>query len=83
MKAEDTISALQRLRGENDEAVVEKGEEERIEESLASDYFMHLSIERDRRWLNETRRGKWITRRMDMIRRGHLEWDWSIELTYS
>ena len=41
MKAEDAISTLQRLR----RAVVEKGRKKEqlvIEESLASDYFMHL-----------------------------------------
>ena len=69
MKAEDTISTLQRLREGNGEAVVEKGrKEERTEESLASDYFMHSSIERDRRLLDETR-VKWIARRMEMIAR--------------
>ena len=68
MKAEDTISALQRLRGGNDEAV--KGrEEEQTEESLASDYFMLSSIERDRQLLDE-KRVKWIARRMDMIAKG-------------
>ena len=65
MKADDTISTLQRLRGGgNDEAVVVKGrEEEQTEESLASDYFMLSSIERDRRLLDE-KRVKWIARRM-------------------
>ena len=67
MKAEDTISTLQRLREGNGEAVVEKGrEEERTEESLASDYFMHPSIERDRRLLDE-KQGEWIARRMEII----------------
>ena len=71
MKAEDTISTLQRLRDENREnweTAVEKGkEEERIENSSAiSDYFMHSSIERERRLLDE-RRVKWIARRMEMI----------------
>ena len=67
MKAEDTISTLQRLREGNSEAVVEKGgEEERSEESLASDYFMHSSIKWERRFLDETR-VKWIARRMDII----------------
>ena len=70
MKAEDTISTLQRLRGGNDEAVVVKGrEEEQTEESLASDYFMLSSIERDRRLLDE-KRVKSIARRMDMIAKG-------------
>ena len=73
MKVEDTISTLQRLReenGENWKAVVEKGkEEEQKEESLPiCDYFMHSSIERERRLLDETR-GKWIARRMEMITR--------------
>ena len=67
MKAEDTISTLQKLREGNGEVIVEKGrDEEQTEESLASDYFMHSSIERDRRLLDE-RRVKWIARRMDMI----------------
>ena len=67
MKAEDTVSTLHRLREGNGEAVVEKGgEEERTEESLVSGYFMHSSIERDRRLLDE-KRVKWIARRMDMI----------------
>ena len=70
MKVEDTISTLQRLRKENGnnwKAVVEKGrEKERTEESLASDYFMHSSIERQRQLLDE-KRVEWIARRMDMI----------------
>ena len=70
MKVEDSISALQRLREENGhdwERDVEKGrEEEQTEESLASDYFMHSSIERERRLLDE-KRVKWISRRMEMI----------------
>jgi hypothetical protein len=71
MKVEDTISTFQRLREENGhdwKTVVEKGKEkERNEKSLPiSDYFMHSSIERERRLLDETR-GKWITRRMEMI----------------
>jgi hypothetical protein len=71
MKVEDTISTFQRLRDENGnhwKAVVEKGKkEERNEESLPiCDYFMHPSIERERRSLDE-KRGKWITRRMEMI----------------
>ena len=64
MKAENTISTL---RAGDGEAVVEMGrEEERTEESLVSDYFIHPSIERERRWLDESR-GKWISRRMKMI----------------
>ena len=67
MKAEDNISTLHRLREGNGKAVVEKGsEEERTEELLASEYFMHPSIERERRLLDE-KRGKWIARRMEMI----------------
>ena len=69
MRAEDTSSTLYRLREGNGEVVVEtrKGrEEERSEESLASDYFMCSSIERERRLLDEER-GKWIARRMEMI----------------
>ena len=63
MKVEDTISTLHRLREGNGEAVVEKGREERTYELLASDYFMHPSIERERRLLDE-QRVKWIARRM-------------------
>jgi hypothetical protein len=70
MKVEDTVSTLQRLREKNSDswkAVVEKGrEKERTEESLVSDYFMHSSIERKRRLLDE-KRGMWIARRMEMI----------------
>ena len=67
MKAEDTISTLHRLRVGNCEAVVEKGrEEERTYEIVVSDYFMHSSIEMERRWLDEDR-GNWIPRRMNMI----------------
>ena len=70
MKVEDTISAHQRLREENGhdwERDVAKGrEEERTEELLESDYFVHLSIERERRLLDE-KRVKWISRRMEMI----------------
>ncbi|KAF8810445.1 hypothetical protein BYT27DRAFT_6492284 [Phlegmacium glaucopus] len=72
MKVEDTLSALQRLReeenGNNWKTAVEKGkEEERNEESLLiCDYFMHPSIERERRLLDE-KRVKWIARRMEMI----------------
>ena len=71
MKVEDTISTLQRLRGENGniwKMVVENGkEEERNEESsLIRNYFMHSSIDRERRLLDE-KRVKWIARRMRMI----------------
>ena len=71
MKAEDTISTIQRLRDENRDVwkmVVEEGkEEERNEESLLiCDYFMHRSIERERRLLDKNH-AKWIARRMDMI----------------
>ena len=71
MKAEDTISTLQRLREENGDdwkSVVEKGkEEERNEESsLICDYFKYSSAERERRRLYEIR-VRWITRRMEMI----------------
>ena len=71
MTVEDTISMIQRLKKENGEdwkTVVEKGkEEERNEKSLLiCDYFMHSSIERERRLLDE-KRVKWITRRMEMI----------------
>jgi hypothetical protein len=70
MKVEDTISMLQKLRKEDSDkwrAAVENGrEKERSEESLASDYFMHSSIEKERQLLDE-KRGMWITRRMEMI----------------
>ena len=72
MKVEDTISSLQKLKedGNGDvwRTVVENGKKlERTEESsLICDYFMHSSIERDRRLLDE-KRGKWIARRMEMI----------------
>ena len=62
---------FKKLREENRddwEAVVEKGKkEERNEESLPlCDYFMHSSIERERRLLDE-KRVKWLARRMEMI----------------
>ena len=68
---ENTISTLQRLRDENEnhwKAVVETGKmKERNEKSPPiCDYFMHSSIERERRLLDETR-DKWIARRMEMI----------------
>ena len=72
MKAEDTVSALQKLREEENgyiwKTVVENGkEEERSEESLfIRDYFTYASIERERRLLDE-KRVKWIARRMEMI----------------
>ena len=70
MKVEDTISTLQKSRkenGDNWKAAVEKGRKmERTEESLASDYFVLSSIERQRRLLDEKRTG-WIARRMKMI----------------
>ena len=71
MKADDTVSALQRLKKDNGDiwkTVVEKGrEEERDEESLpVYGYFMHPKIERDRQKLDETR-ASWITRRLEMI----------------
>ena len=72
MKVEDTISTLERLReeghGNSWKKVVENGKEkERNEESLfISDYFMHSSIEKERRLLDE-KRVKWIARRMEMI----------------
>ena len=67
MKAEDTIGTLYRLSGGNGETVVVKErEEERTEGLVAYDYFMHSSIERERRLLDE-KRGKWIARRMEMI----------------
>ena len=71
MKAEDTISMLQRVREQNGDIwkmIVENGkEEERNEESLLiRDYFMHASIESERRLLDE-KRVKWIARRMEII----------------
>ena len=72
MKAEDTKSTFQRVREEENgngwKAVVEKGKEkERNEESfLICDYFMHSSIDRERRLLDE-KHVKWIARRMEMI----------------
>jgi hypothetical protein len=71
MKAEDTISMVQRSREENGDdwkEGVEKGKEkERNKVSLPiRDYFMQSSIERERRLLDENR-VKWIARRMKMI----------------
>ena len=72
MKAEDTISTLQRLRKEGNgnswKRVVENGKEkERSEQSLLiRDYFMHPSIDRERRLLDE-KRVKWIARKMETI----------------
>ncbi|KAF8817319.1 hypothetical protein BYT27DRAFT_7201762, partial [Phlegmacium glaucopus] len=72
MKVADTMSALQRLReeenGDNWKTAVEKGKtEEQNEESLLlCDYFMQSSIERERRLLDE-KRVKWIARRMEMM----------------
>ena len=73
MKPRDTINTLhtrlQRLWVGNDnwKTAVEKGREERSQVSLPiCDYFMHSSIERERRLLDE-KRGKWIARRMEMI----------------
>ena len=66
MKAQDTISTLHRGGDASGEAVVVKGRDERTEESLASSYFMHSSIERERQLLDEGR-GKWIARRVEMI----------------
>ena len=71
MKVEDTISTLQRLREENGndwERVVAIGKEEEQNEESSSicDYFMHSSIERERRLLDE-KRVKWNARRVEMI----------------
>ena len=46
-------------------------EKERTEESMTSEYFMHSSIERERRLLDE-KRVNWIARRMDMITKERL-----------
>ena len=62
MKAEDTISTLHRLREGNCEAVDDKGRGELV----ASEYFMHPLIERQRRLLDEEH-GMWIAHRMKMI----------------
>ena len=75
MKAEDTKSTLQRLRedenGNGWKPIVENGKKkERLERdensSLICDYFMHSSIDRERRLLDD-KRVKWIARRMEMI----------------
>ena len=71
MKVEDTVSTLQRLREESGDdwkkAVVMGKKKERNEESLLiCDYFMHSTIERERRLLDEER-VKWIAHRMEMI----------------
>jgi hypothetical protein len=89
MKAEDTISTLQREEenGDNWKTVVEKGKkEERNEESLLiCDYFTHSSIDRARRLLDE--KVKWVARRMEMITTETKERfqgkkrEWNIELT--
>jgi hypothetical protein len=71
MKVEDTIGTFQRSREENGGdwgTVVEKGkekEEEPTEESICG-YFMHPSIERERR-LPDEKRDKLIAQRMEMI----------------
>jgi len=74
MKVEDTISTLQRFRGRNGDgwktAAAKHGKEdseERNEEPLSiCGYFLHPSIERERRLLDE-KRVKWVTRGMEMI----------------
>ena len=71
MKADDTVSRVERLRkgnGEDWRAVLKKGKgkEQNEESSLISEYFMHASIERERRLLDD-KRVKWIARRMEMI----------------
>ena len=71
LKVEDSISTLQSLREKNGndwERVVAKGKEEERNEKSSSicGYFMHPSIERERRLLDE-KRVKWIARRMEMI----------------
>jgi hypothetical protein len=71
MEVEDTISTFQRLRKENRDdwdAAVKKGKEEERDEvdPHICDYFMHASIERQRRLLDEGR-VEWIARRMEMI----------------
>ena len=81
MKVDDTKYKLQELRGGNSEAVVVEGrKEEQTEESLASDYFLHSSFERDRQLLDDTR-VKWIARRMDMIT-GETEKELGMEVEY-
>ncbi|KAF8799336.1 hypothetical protein BYT27DRAFT_6867385 [Phlegmacium glaucopus] len=72
MKAEDTISAHQRIKEEENvddwKTAVEKGKEKERNEksSLICDYFIHSSIERERRLLDE-KRVEWIGRRMEVI----------------
>ena len=71
MKVEDTLSAVQMLKKDNEynwNSVVAKGKKEELKEesSLIHDYFTHESIERERQKLDEER-GEWITRRMEMI----------------
>ena len=86
MKVEDTISTIQRLKEENrDEwrTIVEKGkEEERNEENLLiSDYFMHSSIERERRLLDEIH-VKWIAHRMEMIHEEMFQGEMGVPVEY-
>ena len=59
---------LKKENGDDWKTVVEKGkDEERNEESLLiCDYFMHPSMERERRLLDE-KRVEWIASRMEMI----------------
>ena len=67
-----TMKVENAMENGEDRQGVEKGkEEEQTEELVASDYFMHSSIERERRLLDE-KRAKWITRRMDMITKERL-----------
>ena len=70
MQAEGTISKLQREEenGEGWKTAVKdwQEKEQKGEISLICDYFMHSSIERERRLLDE-KRVKWIARRMEMI----------------
>ena len=68
MKVENKMS-----NGEDRERVErdKKKKVELIEELLISEYFMHSSIEKERRLLDE-KRAKWIARRMDMITKERL-----------
>jgi hypothetical protein len=70
VEVEDTIITFQRARKENRDdwnADVEKGKEERNEvDPHICDYFLHATIERKRRLLDEGRVER-IARRMEMI----------------
>ena len=86
MKVEDTISTTQRLKEEKRDdwrTIVEKGkEEEQNEENLLiSEYFMHSSIERERRLLDEIH-VKWIAYRMEMIHEEMFQGEMGVPVEY-